>query len=119
MIYVDLNEVTVELTFALGAVDTETPPSLMLGFYRKGTNYSGEYIIPDVDVSPGSSYVTVSNVPSATFEQSGQYNFVLYDYTDPGALVEIEKGLLIATTTPIMKKEYGTEKVRGEYKGHI
>lgn len=120
MFYVDKNNIDFDLTLTLGDVDTNNPPPLALGYNRKGTNETGVYIVPAGDVTTGDRYITIAAIPTTTFAGTGQYNFNVYDYTVPSTPVLIEKGIFIVLTDdPITKTEYGTDKIRGEYKGHI
>ena len=125
MIYVDLTIGTFDLTLTLGDADTNSPPPLLLGFDRKGTNFSGTYDLSLATIVPGDRFLTITGIPTTIFTdpqgdlQSGQYNFEICDNTVPASTVLIERGLLIALDTPITKKSYGTDKKRGEYKGHL
>lgn len=119
MINVDLNFATFPLTLTLGAADTNDPPPLLLAFTRRGTNHTGSTVLPTAGIETGDRYVTYVNIPTSIFPESGQYDYTVFDNTVPADPVEIEKGLLIAHTTPITKEQYGTDKIRGEYKGHL
>lgn len=120
MFYVDKNQATFDMTLTLGDVDTTNPPALRLSYNRKGTNETGSYDIPGGNVTAGERYVTVSSIPTSTFDGSGQYNYTIYNIDVPLSPVEIEAGLFeVITDDPITKTEYGTDKTRGEYKGHI
>ena len=120
MFYIDKNQATSDITLTLGDVDTTDPPALRLSYERKGTNETGDYDIPGGNVTPGDRFVTVSNIPTTTFDGSGQYNYIIYDIDTPASPVEIESGLFVVITDdPITKTEYGSDKIRGEYKGHI
>ena len=117
MFYVDINSTTWSVTLTLGAEDTSDPPPLYLAFLRKGTNNSATYTVPSGDVTPGEYYVTIDNIPTSLFEFSGQYDYQVYNNTDPGNRTEIEHGIFLVTDDPITIDEYGTDKKRGEYKG--
>jgi len=120
MFYVDKNEVTFDMTLTLGDVDTSNPPALRLNFNRKGTNETGSYDIPGGDVTPGDRFIVVSDIPTNTFAGSGQYNYTISDIDVPLSPVLIESGLFeVLTDDPISKTQYGTDKIRGEYKAHI
>jgi hypothetical protein len=120
MFYVDKNNVTFDVTLTLGDVATITPPALRLSFERKGTNETGSYDIPGGQVTPGERFVTIDSIPTNIFAGSGQYNYSIFDIDVPATPVLIESGLFeVLTDDPITKTEYGTEKERGEYKGHI
>ena len=119
MFYVNTLIATFDITLTLGSEDTENPSSLALGFLRKGTNEVIAYDVPTLDIIKGVKYITIVDIPTSIFEGTGQYIFTVYDDAIPSALVEIESGLCIVTTTPITKTTYGTDRERGEYKGHI
>jgi hypothetical protein len=123
MIIVDLIATDFTMTLTLGDEDTSSPPPLLLAFDRPGTNFSGTYDLTLATVIPGDRFLTIEDIPTSIFlsvgvKQSGQYNFRIYDNTVPATPIEIENGLLQALTTPITKDTYGTDKERGEYKGH-
>lgn len=117
MFYIDSLQTLVDISLTLGSEDTENPPALALSFTRKGTNESVLYVVPGVNVTPGSRYATISDIPTNIFEGTGQYDYVVYDYTVPGTPVEIESGLCIVTSTEITRPSYGTDRTRKEYKG--
>ena len=119
MINVDLLTGSFDLTLTLGAEDTNAPPPLLLSFERPGTNKSGSTVLPTLGIITGDRFVTYVNIPTSIFPESGQYNFEVADNTVPASPVVIETGILIALTTPITKETYGTDKIRGEYKGHL
>jgi len=119
MVNVDLQQATFDLTLTLGSADTENPPPLLLSFIRKGTNHSGSQVLSETGMETGINFITYVDIPTSIFPESGQYSFWIYDNTVPSTPVLIEKGLLIATTEAITKKDYGTDKERGEYKGHL
>ena len=120
MFYVDKNEATFNVTLTLGAVDTTNPPALRISYERKGTNESGEYDVPALDVTTDERFITIEDIPTNTFSGSGQYKYDIYNIDDPLNPVFIESGIFeVLTDDPISKTEYGTDKNRGEYKGHI
>jgi len=124
MIYVDLLALDFTLTLTLGDEDTNSPPPLLLGFTRRGTNFTGTYDLTLATIIPGDRFLTIEDIPTSIFtsvgvKQSGQYDYTIFDNTVPATPVLIEKGLLEAITTPITKETYGTDKERGEYKGHL
>ena len=125
MLYVDLTQAFFSMTLTLGSEDTNVPPPLLLSINRKGTNFSNIFDLALSSKVRGDRYLILNNITTSIFtdpqgdKQSGQYNYVISDITVPATPVEIESGLLIATTTPITKTEYGTDKIRAEYKGHI
>ena len=119
MIYIDLIQATFDLTLTLGDEDTNNPPPLLLSFNRAGTNKSGSTILPTLGMIPGDSYVTFVDIPTSILPESGQWDYSVYDNTVPATPVLIESGLLIGLAAPITKKQYGTDKERGEYKGHL
>lgn len=120
MVYIDKNQSTFDITLTLGAEDTLNPPSLALGFVRKGTNESVNYPVPGGDVTPGEQFVTIADIPTTVVDGVGQFEFTVYDYTVPASPVEIERGLcIVITDNPINKKSYGTDKTRSEYQGHV
>ena len=125
MLYVDLTELFFSMTLTLGDEDTNSPPPLLLSLNRKGTNFSKIFDLAVSSKTPGDRYLIFPAITTSIFidpqgeRQSGQYNYAILDNTVPATPVEIESGLLIATTTPITKTEYGTDKIRAEYKGHI
>lgn len=113
------------MTLTLGDADTASPPPLALSFDRKGTNFSGTYDLSLATIIPGNKFLTVEDIPTSIFvdpqgeKQSGQYEYVIYDMTTPADPIEIERSLLIGLSAPITKESYGTDKERGEYKGHL
>lgn len=117
MFYVDINESTWSVTLTLGSADTTDPPPLYFEFDRKGTNNTSNYTVPLADVTPGVTFVTINDIPTSLFEFSGQYDYALFDNTDPGNRELIESGFLIVEDEPITIKDYGTDRERGEYKG--
>jgi hypothetical protein len=119
MFYVNSADITFDLTLTLGSEETKTPPALMLGFDRKGTNNSGTWNVPPGQIVSGDRFLEITGIPTNLFEFTGQYNYVIYNVDIPANPVEIESGLFIVITTPITKTEYGTDKIRGEYKGHL
>lgn len=119
MIIVDLNLTEFSITLTLGNADTLSPPPLLLGFYRHGTNESFSYTVPLIDVTTGLNFLTIDDIPTSIFPESGQYELAIMDNTAPATPILLEKHLVDAYTTPITKKDYGTDKERGEYKGHI
>lgn len=120
MFYVDKNEATFGVTLTLGDVDTTAPPALRLSYKRNGTNESGQYDVPALDVYADERFVTIEGIPTNTFSGTGQYNYDIYNIDNPLVPVLIESGIFeVLTDDPIEKTEYGTDKNRGEYKGHI
>lgn len=119
MFYVDSTVGTFDFALTLGSGDTETPPALMLAFDRKGTNKSGTYVVPVGNIVAGDRFIEIVNIPTNIFPETGQFNYTIYNNDVPANPVEIESGLFIVTDTPIEKADYGTDKIRGEYKGHI
>jgi len=119
MFYVDSLQATFDITLTLGDWDTENVPPLALGFNRKGTNETISVVVDPLDVTEGERYIIISDLLTSIFEGTGEYDYFVYDITVPLTPVEIERGLCIVTTTPITKNTYGTDKQRGEYKGHV
>ncbi len=119
MFYINSGDVTFTLVLTLGSEETENPPALMLGFVRRGTNNQGTYNIPSGNVTAGERYVEILSIPTNLFDVTGQYDYTIYNNDIPSTPVEIESGLFQVFTTPITKESYGTDKERGEYKGHL
>jgi hypothetical protein len=125
MIYVDLLSATFNMTLTLGDADTASPPPLAFVFDRKGTNFGALFDLSGATIIPGNKFIEIQDLPTAIFNdpsgelQSGQYSYTIFDITTPSDPIELERGLLIGLTTPITKEQYGTDKKRGEYKGHL
>lgn len=116
MFYVDSLQATFDVTLTLGDEDTNSPPPLALRFTRKGTNETFLHVVNMGDVTAGERFIIIANLLTSLFAGTGQYSFVVYDYTVPATPVEIEQGLCIVTTDPITIPSYGTDKTRKEYK---
>jgi hypothetical protein len=119
MLYVDLLNTYFDLTLTLGDADTLSPPPLLLSLARKGTNTTASFVLPTLGMIPGARYVRYIGILTSLVPESGQYDYQVYDNTNPVNPTLIEEGLLIATSEPITKESYGTDKIRGEYKDHI
>lgn len=120
MFYVNLNNLSFKITLTLGDADTTAPPPLSFVFNRKGTNETGNHNPLTLDIEPGESFITIYNIPTSIFKGSGQYNYEVFNIDTPAEPVLIETGIFeVIATNPIIKTEYGTDKERGEYKGHI
>jgi hypothetical protein len=116
MFYIDSLQSDFEIILTLGAEDTNNAPPLALGFYRYGTNESIIYEVSAVDVTESNLNIKIENIPTNIFSGSGQYDYIVYDNTDPLNREEIEKGICIVTIGEITKNAYGTDKERGEFK---
>lgn len=118
MFYIDSREANFDLHLSLGDRETLDPPPLAIGFKRYGTN---EVLVFDkpTTVIPGVNFVKIEGLDTSLFEGTGQYQYQVFDDTVPEDRLLIEMGLCIVTTDPITKKQYGTDKKRGEYKGHL
>lgn len=143
MFYIDSTQEKFDIYLTLGARDTMNPPPLAMGFIRAGTNESVSLpvnavvdnvwddddiwddddtwwdTIADGYIIPGTQWITIRDIKTEFFKGTGQYHYIIFDNTDPEARVVIEVGLCIVTADPITKKQYGTDKERGEYKGHL
>ncbi len=119
MLYVDIDNITFTVVVSLGSEETQTPPALMLRCVRGGTNDVIDYNVPGVSVTVFANYVFLTSIPTSIFPRTGQYDYTVFNVDSPLTPIEIERGLLQVTTLPITKTEYGTDKQRGEYKGHI
>lgn len=119
MVYVDINDATFDVAVTLGSEETENPPALMLYCNRKGTNDVISYNVPGGQVVAALNWVFLTAIPTNIFPRTGQYDYIVYNVNNPGSPVEIERGILQVTTTAITKTEYGTDRQRGEYKGHL
>lgn len=118
MFYIDSTQVNFDLYLSLGAGSTLDPPPLAIGFRRAGTNEELTIDKP-ATVIPGENWVKIEGLETSLFEGTGQYQYLVFDDTVPEDRLLIETGICVVTTDPITKKQYGTDKKRGEYKGHL
>lgn len=115
MLNIDLTAATFDLVTTLGSADTNNPPPVLFRFWRPGTNYQSEVLLAEQDMVTGDGFVQYVDQKTDAIEQTGQYRYELINEDDMSIL---ETGIMIVTGEPIIKKQYGTDKQRGEYKGH-